>query len=77
MKANAYYAPLKQVFLGGALSRPSSVSGRKYAEVSRAYMRAVHSVLTRQRRAAAAVAALDRELRWITGFPSAGAILPP
>ena len=27
LKANPYYTPLKQVFLGGALSRPSSVTG--------------------------------------------------
>ncbi len=69
LKANRYYAPLKQVFLGGALSRPSSVSGRKYPEVSRAYFRAVHSVLTGQQTAAAAAGALEHELVWITGLP--------
>jgi len=68
LKTNPYYTPLKQVFLGGAVSRPSSVTGHKYAEVSRAYFRAVHSVLTRQQNASAAVAALERELVWITGF---------
>jgi trehalose/maltose transport system substrate-binding protein len=73
VKANPYYTPLKQVFLGGAVSRPSSVTGHKYAEVSRAYFRAVHSVLTRQQKAAAAAAALERELVWITGFPVAPA----
>jgi trehalose/maltose transport system substrate-binding protein len=69
VKANPYYTPLKQVFLGGAVSRPSSVTGHKYAEVSRAYFRAVHSVLTRQQPPPAAAAALERELVWITGFP--------
>lgn len=69
LKESPYYTPLKQVFLGGALSRPSSVTGAKYAEVSRAYFRAVHSVLTRQQKAAAAAAALEHELAWITGFP--------
>lgn len=73
VKANPYYTPLKQIFLGGAVSRPSSVTGHKYAEVSRAYFRAVHSVLTRQQKAAAAAAALERELVWITGFPVAPA----
>jgi trehalose/maltose transport system substrate-binding protein len=72
--ANPYYTPLKQVFLGGAVSRPSSVTGRKYAEVSRAYFRAVHSVLTRQQKPSAAAAALERELVWITGFPVARAV---
>jgi len=71
--ANPYYTPLKQVFLGGAVSRPSSVAGEKYAQVSRAYFRAVHSVLTRQQKPAAAAAALERELAWITGFPVASA----
>jgi trehalose/maltose transport system substrate-binding protein len=71
--ANSYYTPLKQVFLGGALSRPSSVTGPKYAQVSRAYFRAVHSVLTRQQKPAAAAAALERELVWLTGFPVAPA----
>jgi trehalose/maltose transport system substrate-binding protein len=71
LRESPFYTPLKQVFLGGAVSRPSSVTGRKYAEVSRAYFRAVHSVLTRQEKAAAAVASLERELVWITGFPVA------
>jgi trehalose/maltose transport system substrate-binding protein len=69
LQANPYYTPLKKVFLGGAVSRPSSVTGPKYAEVSRAYFRAVHSVITRQQAAAAAAASLERELVWITGFP--------
>lgn len=77
VRANPYYTPLKQVFLGGAVSRPSSVTGHKYAEVSRAYFRAVHSVLTRQQKASAAVASLERELAWITGFPVAKAFRAP
>jgi trehalose/maltose transport system substrate-binding protein len=73
LRANPYYTPLKKVFLGGAVSRPSSVTGDKYADVSRAYFRAVHSVLTRQEKPAPAAAALERELVWITGFPVATA----
>ena len=69
LQSNPYYPALKQVLLSGALSRPSAVSGRKYAEVSRAYFRAVHSVLTGQQEAGTAVASLERELVWITGFP--------
>jgi hypothetical protein len=68
LSANPYYAQLKEVLLGGALSRPSSVSGGKYAAVSRAYFRAVHSVLTRQQKAETAAATLQREIEWITGF---------
>ena len=76
VKANPYYPSLEQAFRGDALSRPSSVSGRKYADVSRVYARAVHSVLTRQQKAAAAVAALERELEWITGLPVARPDVP-
>jgi trehalose/maltose transport system substrate-binding protein len=71
VKANPYYSSLRQVLMGGALYRPSAVSGPRYTEVSRAYFRAVHSVLTRQQKAAAAVASLERELQWITGSPVA------
>ena len=39
-----------------------------YEEVTKAYMLAVHSVLTRQRNAADAVAALEKQLVEITGF---------
>ena len=69
LQSNPYYPALKQVLLRGALSRPSAVSGPKYAEVSRAYFRAVHSVLTGEQTAANAVASLERDLVWITGFP--------
>ena len=68
LKASPYYTLLEKVFLGDAVSRPSSVTGQKYADVSRAYFRAVHSVLTRQQKAAAAAVFLERELVWITGL---------
>jgi trehalose/maltose transport system substrate-binding protein len=70
LKANPYFAPLKEVFLGGAISRPSTVTGLKYAEVSAAYARAVHSVLLGQKRAGEATAELARELTRLTGFPA-------
>jgi trehalose/maltose transport system substrate-binding protein len=69
LKANPYYAPLKEVFLGGAISRPSSVTGARYADVSAAYARAVHSVLTGKRLAREATPELARELARLTGFP--------
>ena len=53
---------------GGVVTRPSIVAGQKYEDVSRAYIRAVHSVLTRQQRAPEAAAALEKELISITGF---------
>jgi trehalose/maltose transport system substrate-binding protein len=49
-------------------SRPSSVTGRKYEDVARAYIRAVHSVLTGKAGAPEAAAGLEKELVGITGF---------
>jgi hypothetical protein len=57
---------------GGTLvSRPSAVAGAKYDAVSRAYVQAVRSVLTRQSAAQEAAAGLEKELVRITGFEPA------
>lgn len=53
---------------GTVVARPSIVSGEKYEEVSRAYIRALHSVLTGEAMPAPAAAALEKELIQITGF---------
>lgn len=50
------------------ISRPSDVTGQAYEKVSRAYMQAVHSVLTHERSATDAAALLERELVVITGY---------
>jgi trehalose/maltose transport system substrate-binding protein len=52
----------------GIVSRPSSLVGGKYEEVSRAYIAAVHSVLAGQKDGPRAAAELERELARITGF---------
>ena len=53
---------------GGVVSRPSIPAGQKYEEVSRAYIEALHAVLTRERAPAAAAVELEKELMAITGF---------
>src|SRR5262249_50316900 len=53
---------------GGVVARPSNVAGQKYEAVTRAFMGAVHSVLTGERTASAAAAAVEHELVDITGF---------
>jgi trehalose/maltose transport system substrate-binding protein len=53
---------------GRVVVRPSIVAGQKYEEVTRAYIGALHSVLTGERTAPAAAAELEKELREITGF---------
>jgi trehalose/maltose transport system substrate-binding protein len=59
---------MKDIVTGGATTRPSTISGRHYAEVSRAYYSAVHSVLTGEVTAEKAMADLEAELVKITGF---------
>jgi trehalose/maltose transport system substrate-binding protein len=50
------------------VARPSIVSGEKYEDVSRAYIRALHSVLAGEEIPSVAAAALEKELIQITGF---------
>jgi trehalose/maltose transport system substrate-binding protein len=52
----------------GVARRPSEVSGRAYDRVAKAYIGAVHSVLTGQRAAPAAAADLEHHLIEITDF---------
>jgi hypothetical protein len=52
----------------GVVARPSAASGQQYEDVSRAYIRTLHSVLTGEVVPSAAAAALEKELMEITGF---------
>ena len=65
---NLRFALLSQAFRTGIVSRPSNITGKKYEEVSNAYMQAVHSVLTGERTAPEAATSLEKELVRITGF---------
>ena len=53
----------------GIVSRPSTLLGRNYEELSRAYAEAVHSVLTGKNSGPKAAAELETELEHITGVP--------
>lgn len=53
---------------GGVVARPSIVAGQKYEDVSRAYIRAVHSVLAGEKVPSVVAAELEKELVEITGF---------
>jgi len=68
IESNPRFALLRQAFRTGSVSRPSAVTGKKYQEVTDAYIAAVHSVLTGERSAPSAGAALENELVRITGF---------
>ena len=52
----------------GVVTRPSTVSGANFDDVSRAYIAAVHSVLAGRARAADAARELEKRLVAITGF---------
>jgi trehalose/maltose transport system substrate-binding protein len=68
LERNPRFKVLSQAFQTGTVSRPSDVSGKKYQEVTDAYIRAVHSVLDREKTAPEAAAALENELVRTTGF---------
>jgi len=53
---------------GIVVARPSVVAGIKYEEVTRAYIQALHSVLTGKKAPSVAAAELEISLKKITGF---------
>ena len=68
LEANPHFYLLSQAFRTGIVSRPSDVAGKKYQEVTDAYIQAVHSVLTGEKSAPEAAATLENELVRTTGF---------
>src|SRR6266850_1097762 len=68
LEPNPRFDLLSQAFRTGIVLRPSSVTGKKYQDVTDAYIQAVHSVLTGEKSAPEAAAALEKELVRITGF---------
>jgi trehalose/maltose transport system substrate-binding protein len=69
LKAYSRSIPAGQAPGDGIVSRPSTVVGRNYEDVSHAYAGAVHSVLTGKNSAPEAAAELEKALEHITGFP--------
>ena len=66
LEANPFFGDLKEVFLGGAVARPSTVTSDLYNEVSTAYFTAVNEILTGQASdAAARVAQLASDIEAI------------
>jgi trehalose/maltose transport system substrate-binding protein len=68
LEPNPRFDLLSQAFGAGIVSRPSNVTGKKYQNVTDAYIQAVHSVLTGEKSAPEAAAALENELVRTTGF---------
>jgi len=67
LEANRRFELLSQAFRT-AVSRPSNVTGKKYQDVTEAYIQAVHSVLIGEKTAPDAAASLEIELVRTTGF---------
>jgi trehalose/maltose transport system substrate-binding protein len=68
LEPNPHFKLLSQAFQASAVSRPSNVTGKKYQDVTDAYVQSVHSVLTGEKSAKEAAAALEKDLVGITGF---------
>jgi len=62
LKANPFFGTLRDVLLEGAVTRPSTVAGSRYDEISRAYFTAVRQTLTGQKSADTAVQELEKQL---------------
>jgi trehalose/maltose transport system substrate-binding protein len=63
LKANPFFGTLRDVLLEGAVTRPSTVAGSRYDEISMAYFTAVRQILTGRKSAAPAVQELEKELQ--------------
>jgi len=62
---NPYFSTILAAYREGVAVRPSTVAGKKYPDVSRAYFEAVHSVLSHKKLAPQAAADLQQELAQI------------
>ena len=66
LKANPFFATLRNVLLNGAVTRPSTAAGAQYDRLSTAYFSAVRQALTGEKSADAAVLELESELHRLT-----------
>ena len=67
---NPYFSTILQAFRQGTALRPSTVAGKKYPDVSRAYFEAVHTVLSHQKSPSLAAEELERGLTQILEGPT-------
>ena len=69
---NSYFSTILVAYHQGAAVRPSTVAGKRYPDVSRAYFEAVHAVLTHEKLAPQAAAELQQKLAEILGKSGVG-----
>ena len=63
LAANPFYASLKPIFQGGAVPRPSTVTGEYYNDVSTAYFTAVNQIITGAMSSADAIAQAESDIK--------------
>lgn len=63
LEANPFFGQLLEVFAGGAVARPSTVTGDRYNEVSTIYFTEVNKVLTGEQTGAEAVERIESQLQ--------------
>jgi len=66
LKANPFFATLREVLLKGAVTRPSTAAGPQYDRLSTAYFTAVRQTLIGEKSADSAVTELESELHRLT-----------
>ena len=73
---NPYLATVLLAFRQGAAVRPSTVAGKRYPDVSRAYFEAVHAVLNHEKSPSQAAAELAKGLTQILQRPARSSNVP-
>ncbi len=68
LESSPHVALLSKAFRTAIVSRPSNMTGKRYQDVTDAYIQTVHSVLIGEKSAPEAAAALESHLVRITGF---------
>ena len=68
LQANPLFKDVLRVYHEGLVLRPSAQTGKLYPEASRAYIEAVHAVLTHKKTADVAAAELEAVLSQMTGL---------
>ena len=69
---NPYLSTVLLAFRQGTAVRPSTVAGKMYPDVSRAYFEAVHAVLSHEKSPSQAAAELEKGLTQILQRPARG-----
>lgn len=65
--ASEFMPRLRDVFQGGAIARPSTVTGERYADVSQIYFQQLNAVLTGSQDGATAAANMEAEINAVLG----------